>query len=185
MMVPRVRTPVYVSELPAALEDAHHRLRGFGLSVDAYALAVAQLELEHGTEGGGFARALRGCFCFNFGNHDATAAERNDPAVTLFQTVAEHEDAPSGPYTAVHTRRAYPDAASGLVGYWTALMDGFPGAYDAITTGDAVAFAHALKAARYYTGDEGAYARDLVALQRAAPTDESVHDTDPAPAPGT
>jgi hypothetical protein len=174
MFVPRVLTPVPIVGLPPALEEAHHGLRGFGLSPDSYRLAIAQLEVEHGTDGAGDTRSLRAVWCFNFGNHDATATDRSDPSVTLFETVPEHEDGPSGSYQAVHVRRAYPDAVSGLVGYWQTLLDGFPAAYDALVAAAPVALAHALKILRYYTGPEDAYARDLVALMRGAPTDESV-----------
>lgn len=165
MIVPRQLTPVPLADLPDALDVAHSTLRGFFLSADANRVAIAQLKLEHGVKDG----ALHGVWCFNFGNHDAPPADRADPSVPLFETVPENEVDPHGRgYQQVHVRRAYPDAATGLVGYWSTLVDGFSDAYYALSSGDPGAFAAALKAAHYYTADEGVYARDLRALMPAA-----------------
>lgn len=160
MLVPRVQTPVSLAGLPAALDAAHRDVRGFSLGDAAYCLAMAQLKLEHGTANG----CLHGIFGNNFGNHDATALDRADPSVPLFATLPEHEGNVSSTATEVHMRRAYPDVESGLMGYWAALLDGFPDAYDALCTGDPAAFAAALKREHYFTADEAVYARDLRAL---------------------
>jgi len=167
VIVPRALTPVPLAGLLALLSAAHRDLRGFDLDPDAYRLAVAQLELEHGVSGG----SLRGVWCFNFGNHDATAADRNNAMVDTFETVPEHEvDAHGRGYLQVHTRRAYPDVESGLEGYWLALLDGFPASYDAMGIGDPDGLAAALKGERYFTADPLAYARALRGLLPPAPS---------------
>ena len=164
MLVPRVHTPVPLAGLDNLLDAAHRDVRGFGLSEDAYRLAIAQLKLEHGTDGAG---NLRGVYGYCLGNHDATHADRANPTIPIFSTVPEHEGNASSSDTAVHLRRAYEDAEAGLMGYWAALLDGFPDGYDAICTGDPAVFAHALKVAHYYTADEASYARGLRALMPA------------------
>ncbi len=161
MIVARVRTPIPLEGLEDLLDAAHRDVRAFSLPREAYQLAVAQLKLEHGTEAG----ALRGLYNRNFANHDATREDLADPSVPVFQTVPEREvDVHGRGYLQVHTRRAYEDAEAGLMGYWQTLLYGFPEAYEALYTGSPEAFAGALKAARYYTADEGAYARELRAL---------------------
>lgn len=178
MIVPRVQTPIPIAGLDDQLDAAHRDLRAFAISEDAYRLAVAQLKLEHGQGYG----VLHGCFNFNLGNHDATAADRADPTVPIFETVPEHEGNTTSTTTQVHWRRSYPDLESGLIGYWRALLDGFPDAYDALCTGDPDAFAAALKKLHYFTADESMYARDLRALLAQDPAPP---DTEPVPTPNT
>jgi hypothetical protein len=157
VIVPRLKTPVPFAALPTALDLGHHGAYGYSLSDDAYAIACAQLELEHGVVTIAGAPYLRGVYDDNLGNHDATASERNDPSVPVFQTVPEHEEGPRGPYTAEHVREAYPDAVEGATGYWRALRGGFPDAYQACVDGKPDAFVEALKAEKYFTGNEAAY----------------------------
>ena len=167
-LVPRAHTPVPLSGLLAAIEAAHEGLRGFGLTPDAYRLAQAHLEFEHGTAGG----ELRGVFGFNFGNHDATSADIANGA-PVFATVPEHEGSVASTLTQVHHRRAYDDLDDGLRGYWQALLEGFPTAYDAMGTGEPAALAHALRWGEpgrpYYTADESTYAAGLAARLRDVP----------------
>jgi len=159
VIVPRVLTPVPLSTIPDALDVAHRGLWGYSLPDPAYQLAAAQLKLEHGVRDG----ALHGVFNFNFGNHDATRQDLSDPSVPIFETVPEHEGNAASTATQVHHRRAYPDLDSGLRGYWQALRDGFPDAYDALVDGPE-AFAAALKRERYFTADEWVYAKGLERL---------------------
>lgn len=178
MIVPRVLTPFACADLPAALDAGHHRARGFGLSADSYAIAGAQLELEHGRRVVSAAdvaghppaapllgcEVLWGCFGYNLGNHDATSADRADPAVPIFQTVPEGEVGPGGRYTAQHWRVASPDLASGAERFWRGLLDGFSDAYDALVAGDVPGFVHALKEHGYFTASEAQYDRIEEAL---------------------
>jgi hypothetical protein len=157
MIVPRLKTPVPFSVLPAALDVGHREAFGDSRSDDAYAIAAAQLELEHGTITISGALYLRGVFDDNLGNHDATKDERADPTIPVFETVPEHEDGPQGSFEAEHVRQAYPDAVEGARGYWHALSIGFPDAYQACVDGDPAKFVEALKAERYFTGPELAY----------------------------
>lgn len=158
MIVPRLRTPVAFDQLVDALDSGHHELRGWGLTPDSYAIAAAQLELEHGTFSISGALFLRGVFDDNLGNHDATRAERADPSIPVFDTVPEREVGAGGQeYHAQHVRRSYEDAVEGAKGYWQALLDGFEPAYDAICAGDPIKFVEALKQAKYFTGDEASY----------------------------
>lgn len=159
MIVPRLKTPVPFAALPAALDAGHREAFGYSLSDQAYAIAASQLELEHGTVTIAGDLYLRGVFDDNLGNHDATRDERADPSTPVFQTVPEHEDGPKGPYTAEHVRVAYPDAVEGAKGYWRALSDGFPDAYQACVDGDPAKFVEALKAEHYFTGPELSYER--------------------------
>lgn len=165
MIVPRALTPVPLAGLADWVSDAHEAWRGWPVSDAAAELAVAQLKLEHGTQAGSL---LRGVWCYNLGNHDATRADIEDPSVPLFRTLPEHEGDAASTQTQVHMRRAYPDLQAGLVGYWEALFFEFFAAYDALTgTADPDAFAAALKSARYYTADAAVYARDLRELLAA------------------
>ena len=162
ILVPRVITSVPLDTLPEYLDSAHHELKGFGLPTDAYAIAVAQLKLEHGIR----SDDLGGVWCFNFGNIDATPEDKE--SVPCFVTVAEHEDSERGPYTAKHIRRAYPDEIAGLVGYWEALTGRYVDAYLRLVNGDVDGFADRLRARGYYTAPERQYdlaLRRLLLLQ--------------------
>jgi hypothetical protein len=167
MIVPRVLTPIPLSDVLDAIESGHFRAFGYGVLPDARVLAAAHLSLEHGELSG----ALHGVWCFNLGNHDATAAQRDDPTVAVFSTILETERRPDGSaYSAGHTRCAYDDAEQGAEGYWRCLFDGFPEAYAAIFAGDSDAFSVALKRRGYYTSALATYERgvdSLVATWRA------------------
>ncbi len=170
MIVPCVRTPVPLEDLPDVLDAGHHRLRGFGLSPDAIAIAAAQLQLEHGVGSLAGAPCLAGVYGFNLGNHDASTEERADPAAPIFLTVLEREVGAAGDYRAQHLRRAYVDATAGAVGYWQTLLDTFTEAYDAMAAGDVDGFVHQLKVRKYFTAAERDYDRieeQLVATWRA------------------
>lgn len=160
MIVPRVRTPVPVEGLADALDAAHRGIRGWGIPTDAGRIAVAQLRLEHGVSDG----CLRGVYGFNFGNHDASPAERADPTCAVFETLPEHEDSQRGPYVVTHVRRAYADLDDGLRGYWDTLFGTrYEAAYEAMCAGDPRGFVHALKGAGYFTADERLYLRAVLA----------------------
>jgi hypothetical protein len=165
MLVARFLTPVPLGDLVDVLDAGHHRLTGESLTPDAYAIAAAQLQLEHGTGTVNGVPSLRGVFDENLGNHDddePTVDERPGSPVTVFQTVPEHEVGAGGkPYQAVHLREAYPDAIEGARGYWQALRDDFSAAYGAIGDGDLVAFVHALKLRHYFTASEADYLRGM------------------------
>jgi hypothetical protein len=167
MIVPRRLTPVPITDVLDALEGGHHRAYGYGVSPESRLLAAAHLTLEHGELSG----ALHGVFNDNLGNHDATAAQRDDPTVAVFATVLETERRPDGSaYSAGHTRCAYDTPEAGAEGYWRCLRDGFPEAYAAMIAADADAFSEALKARHYYTQSLALYERgvdSLVATWRA------------------
>ena len=99
MIVARVRTPVDLSELLELLHSCGHSVLGYCPGIDAMATAWAQIVLEHGRE----AHHLRGIWCNNFGNRDASRAEIADATVPIFVTVPEQEFTGAGaPYTAAH-----------------------------------------------------------------------------------
>lgn len=171
MIVPRRFTPIPCSAIPEALDDGHRRFRGCSISDDAYAIAGAQLELEHGRRIVSAADVVRvpearsllgaevlwGVWGTNLGNHDATADDRDDPTIPIFQTVPEGELGPTGTYKAQHWRRAYEDIGAGCEGYWRCLYFGFGDAYEAMRSGDIDGFVHDLKLANYFTAREAQY----------------------------
>ena len=164
MIVPRRLTPVSLAGLVDVLHAACHTALGQCPGARDV-VAYAQLVEEHGVADG----ALRGVFGYNLGNIDATVKERADPSVTIFTTLPEHEGAGLHTWSSQHVRRAYACVEDGAAGYWTALVDRFEGAWEAMLDGGGEpapeAFAKALKAGRYFTGDASEYAR---ALERAA-----------------
>lgn len=171
MSVPRFLTPIPVADLPRVLDDGHGRARGISLPLDAIALGCAQLEVEHGRRVVSAAdvsahpevapmlgmEVLWAVWRWNLGNHDATAEERADAWLPIFQTVPENEVGPRGAYKAQHYRRAYEDAGAGAEGYWRCLYLGFGDAYDRLYAGDVPGFVHALKVGRYFTASEAQY----------------------------
>lgn len=163
MIVPHVLTPIPLAALPRILDAGYHEVIGTCSGPDVLALAWAHLAFEHGRAGD----HLRGVWCNNLGNIDATWEERSDPSVPIFHTVPECEG-PACEYHATHTRRAFDSPEEGAAYYWQALRERYPDAFYAMSSGVS-AFVEALKAARYFSGDAAAYARGLAALMTEAP----------------
>ena len=163
MRVPHILTPIPLASLPRILDSGHHATIGYCPGPDVLALAFAHLCFEHGREGGN----LHGVWCNNLGNIDAEWADRGDPSVNLFWTVQECEG-PACEYHATHVRRAFDTAEEGAAYYWKSLRERFPDAFYAMSQG-VEPFVKALKAARYFSGDEAAYVRGLAALVKIAP----------------
>jgi hypothetical protein len=84
------------------------------------------------------------------------------------------KDPPQDPF------RAYSNLTDGAYDYLAVLHREFRTAWPAVLAGDAVAFVKALKAANYFTADEGMYQRAVVALDaqlsREIPDDPPLAD---------
>jgi hypothetical protein len=163
VIVPHVLTPIRLAELPRILDGGFHSTIGTCPGPDVAALAWAHLVLEHGREAGD----LRGVWCFNLGNIDATWEDRSDPSVAVFHTVPECEG-PACTWHATHTRRAFESAEDGAAYYWRALRERFPDAFYSMS-GGVLPFVSALRLGKYFTGDPAAYGRTLSALVSEAP----------------
>jgi hypothetical protein len=167
MIVPRRLTPIDVRLVLPALDAAHHSVFVRQASVDTLALAAAQLSEEHGESVVAGVTYLHGVWNDELGNADVGPGAATDPNVLAFSTVPEREVAADGSeYKHVHMRAAYASIGDGAVGYWRFWQSPkWAASFDALESGDAEAFALALKTAHYYTGSESDYARALVRLQ--------------------
>jgi hypothetical protein len=97
-------------------------------------------------------------FNYNFGGIKGTGPS----GLTVAQRTREGFGATER--TIVDNFRAYRTAEEGAGDYVRLLQSRFPQAAEAAKNGDPRAFVHALKARGYFTGDEGAYTRSVVAL---------------------
>jgi hypothetical protein len=162
VFVPHVRTPVPLAGLRDLLDRAHHSLFGSCPGPAALSVFEAHLRLEHGVELRGDEEQLRGVWCFNVGNVDATAEQIASGREQVFRTVPECEG-PMCAHRATHTRRAYPDLDSGIVGYIEAMRDRFPNAFYRAVDGPAE-FVRGLVDHGYFTANPAVYAGSLARL---------------------
>lgn len=151
-------------------------------STEALALALGKTALETGRWG-----ASGGLWNWNFGN--VKASEKYEG---LFTCITLNEVlngrviwfAPEAQLTAKNgqwlepiyrvpdghpqTRmRAFSSAADGALAYVRFVAGGrYAKAWERLLAGDAVAYVHELKAAKYFTADEATYARTTLSLQR-------------------
>lgn len=147
------RTPYSMAQIRAALSAAWPSVVGGDAPDGALRILGAQIALE--TANGS---AVMGN---NLGNFKAS---KGDKLTTTFQTT---EVVNGQTISLPQTFKAWPDLASGAVAYLQAMTGRFGSAWQYVLSGDTAGFAQALKDERYYTADEGAYARGLVA--RGAP----------------
>jgi flagellum-specific peptidoglycan hydrolase FlgJ len=157
VIVPRARTPLTREGMRDALQAGHHQAFGMPANRERETCALAQwcLECANGSA----------IHCWNAANVDATPDWTGD---TFYLTAAERIGADNRFYT--KQLRAYESAEDGAADYWRFLRDRFAGALGTLDVfaqfdaGDPVGAAHALKAARYYTGNEHDYAHAMAAI---------------------
>jgi len=167
MIVPRVQTPIPVAAILPALDSAHHTVFGLQASVDALALAAAQLTEEHGEATVAGVLCVRAIWNNEIGNTDVPNSAATDPHVLAFSTVPEREVAANGlEYKQIHLRAAYASIDDGAIGYWRFWQSPkWAASLDALEAGEPVPFVDAIKAAGYMTSPSPPYARALVNLQ--------------------
>lgn len=95
---------------------------------------------------------VRGIWGNNVGNIDGTA----EGAIGLFETVPEREIIAGHEQHQHHVRAAFATLTDGATAYWKRLARRWPRALAVLAEGS-VPFVHELKAARYFTGNEGEY----------------------------
>jgi hypothetical protein len=155
-----------MGQIRAALEAAWPNVVGGDAPDGALRILGAQIALEtaNGTRVNGN----------NLGNVKST---KHDPTAITFPTFEYVWDPKADPPGMKRIElaagdpgayfRAWPDLASGAAGYLQIMIHRFGAAWPFVLDGDTAGFAQALKDEGYYTADEGAYARGLVA--RGAP----------------
>lgn len=174
MIVPALRTPIPLGDLPHLLAEAYDV--AFPSVVQASALpdagrriAIAQLVLEHGREGHRPDGALWNILCNNAGNQDAGHADLlpspEASPVELFRTVAECEGT-ACQRRAQHVRRAYDTVEDGLAAYWLRLAEAYPAALAGLRGGSVEVFVGGLEARGYFTASAASYLTLLQELVR-------------------
>lgn len=151
-------TKVPATEMVAAMERAWTARFGSAPKRESIHVLVAQWALETG-----WGKAMH---AYNVGNIKSVEGDGHD--YTYFacdeyiqgKHVWFYPDAPGCRF------RAYETLDLGVVDYLDTLYQRYRSTWEAVLAGDPAAFAHQLKAARYYTGDEGQYARSLVSIAR-------------------
>ena len=153
-------TPVAVSDLYDAL-GAAWRAR-FGEEAPRRSLLVL---LAQWAEETGRGRAMH---CFNLGNIKGRPDGSDGRDWTFFRCneVIDGRVRWFDPPDPACCFRAYGTLEAGAADYLDELARRFASAWPAVLAGDPADFAHRLKAARYYTADEHAYAAALVSLVR-------------------
>lgn len=166
-LVDRRQTPIDVRLVLPALDAAHHTVFARQASVDALALAAAQLTEEHGESWVNGVLCLRAVWDLSLGNMDAPPSAATDPNVLAFSTVPEREVATSGAeYKQIHLRAAYASIDDGAIGYWRWWESPkWAASLDALEAGFPIPFAIALKESGYFTGSLSQYQNALVNLQ--------------------
>lgn len=143
------RTPVPVSDLRAAISRAYTRVTGQAPPANVLQSLSAQATLE---TGGGSAM-----YNFNFGGVKG-ASPHGQSASCLTHEVVNGKDT-----TVRQNFRAYASLDEGAEDYVRVMVQKFGGALACAAAGNLDGFAHALKAAGYYTASETDYASALKA----------------------
>lgn len=147
-------TAVSRDDLRAAIGRAHQRVTGRSASPATLDILTAHASLE--TASG--ARM----FNFNFGGIKG-ASPTGETARCKTHEIIDGKDV-----TIRDGFRAYRSLDDGAVDYVKLMHARFPGAVAEAERGNVDGFAHSLKASRYYTADEGAYAAALRGLSGIA-----------------
>lgn len=166
--VPDKLTPFSFAEAAEAMRAALGNVR----DQSVLALALAKTALETGR----WAKI----HCYNWGN--AKAGDKYEGMYTCFwcdeilngKRVVFYPDGEAGrrgtwtvPPGHPQTRfRAYANRFDGAYEYVKLVEKRFPASWQAMFTGHAPSFVHALKMERYFTADEATYARGVSSLQR-------------------
>jgi len=149
-LVAAVRTRLDRGQASAALRAAWQNVMGEEPSEGTVKVLTAQWAHETGNGAS--------MFNYNFGGIKGTGPS----GLTVSQRTREGFGA--NERTITDNFRAYRTAEEGAGDYVRLLKARFPGAVEAAKNADPQAFVHALKARGYFTGDEGAYTRSIVAL---------------------
>jgi hypothetical protein len=147
-------TPLGGDEAASALSTAYESVTGHAPTAKQLSLLVAQWSLE---TGGG-----RAMMNYNFGGIKG----QGPSGLSTSYTTKEGSGATER--TLVDRFRAYGSAAEGATDYLRTLRGRFPQAFDAVKSGDAGGFAHALKREGYYTGSEVDYTRAVASMSARA-----------------
>jgi hypothetical protein len=148
--VASVRTRLDAGQASAALRAAWQNEMGEEPSEGTVKVLTAQWAHETGNGAS--------MFNYNFGGIKGTGPSGLSVAQRTREGYGETER------TIVDNFRAYRTAEEGAGDYVRLIKARFPGAVEAAKNADPQAFVHALKARGYFTGDEGAYTRSIVAL---------------------
>jgi hypothetical protein len=151
-------TKVAATEMVAAMERAWTARFASAPKRESIYVLVAQWALETG-----WGKAMH---AYNVGNLKSVEGDGHD--YTYFacdeyihgKQVWFYPDAPGCRF------RAYETLDLGAADYLDTLHERYQNTWDAVLAGDPASFARHLKAARYYTGDEGQYTRSLVSIAR-------------------
>jgi hypothetical protein len=149
-LVAPVRTRLDAGQASAALRSAWQSVMGEEPSEGTVKVLTAQWAHETGNGAS--------MFNYNFGGIKGTGPSGLSVAQRTREGFGETER------TIVDNFRAYRTAEEGAGDYVRLLKARFPGAVEAAKNADPQAFVHALKTRGYFTGDEGAYTRSIVAL---------------------
>lgn len=149
-LVAPVRTRLDAGQASDALRAAWQSVMGEEPSEGTVRVLTAQWAHETGNGAS--------MFNYNFGGIKGTGPS----GLTVAQRTREGFGATER--TIVDNFRAYRTAEEGAGDYVRLLKARFPGAVEAAKNADPQAFVHALKTRGYFTGDEGAYTRSIVAL---------------------
>jgi hypothetical protein len=149
-LVAPVRTRLDPGQASAALRSAWQSVMGEEPSEGTVKVLTAQWAHETGNGAS--------MFNYNFGGIKGAGPSGLSVAQRTREGFGANER------TIVDNFRAYRTADEGAGDYVRLLKARFPGAVEAAKNADPQAFVHALKARGYFTGDEGAYTRSIVAL---------------------
>ena len=143
--VPPRNTVLSRSEIRRALDGAHQSLRGEPMSEKLLDVLTAQVSHEtgHGAS----------MYNFNFGGIKGTSPEGTTAKLRTREVFDGREVSIKDGF------RAYSSAAAGATDYILLLERRFPNAIEAAKGGDVDGFVRGLKAGRYFTADEGLYAK--------------------------
>lgn len=148
--VPDVLTPITPAILYAALRRAWPTVIGGLPQRCSLLVLLAQVAEETG---------WHACHCWNLGNVKHVPGDGHDFCeFRASEIVGGHE------IFSTMAFRAFASLDLGAVDYLGLLHRHFAGAWQPVLDGDPAAFVRALKAAHYFTADEGLYTRNVVAL---------------------
>ncbi len=147
-------TPLGGDEAASAISTAYESVTGRAPTAKQLSLLVAQWSLE---TGGG-----RAMMNFNFGGIKGQGPSGLSTSYTTKEGYGASER------TLVDRFRAYGSATEGATDYLRTLSVRFPKAFEAVRSGDAAGFAHALKREGYYTGSEADYTRAVASMSTRA-----------------
>ena len=171
-------TPCAVADVGLALYVAWRELFGEEPGRGSLLVLLAQWALETGRG--------KACHCYNLGNAKSVDGDGYDYTFFRCNEVIGGRVVWFDPPHPACRFRAFETLEAGAADYLALLHRRFASAWPAVLAGDPADFAHRLKAARYYTANEAAYAAGLTSLfcefDRTVPRDvPGVPDVTSAP----